>query len=153
MLDEPTSGLDPNARREIWNILIQLKKENTSLILTTHYMEEAEILCDKIVIMDQGQILAQGTLSEILKQSGKKEVIVFTLQEKINAYDLAGNSLSIEWNDSLELGTMIIEDMQVQITSLFDFLKSKHLTLNRFEYRKVTLDDIFTSMTGRHLNE
>lgn len=67
LLDEPSTGLDPNARREIWNILLDLKKkQNTSLILTSHYMEEAEFLCDRIVIMDQGNILAEGTLREIL---------------------------------------------------------------------------------------
>ena len=71
LLDEPTTGLDPNARREIWNILLNLKKEhNTSLILTSHYMEEAEYLCDRIVIMDQGTILSEGTLEEILKIGG-----------------------------------------------------------------------------------
>ena len=153
LLDEPTSGLDPNARREIWNILLQLKKENTSLILTTHYMEEAEILCDRIIIMDQGQILAQGTLAEILKQSGKKEVIEFTLHEKINSGDLINSSLSINWNNNLEMGSMVIEDIQIQISDLFELLKSKNLTINQFDYRRVTLDDIFTSMTGRHLNE
>ncbi|HEY4788308.1 MAG TPA: ABC transporter ATP-binding protein [Bacteroidales bacterium] len=71
LLDEPTTGLDPNARREIWHILLQLKKElNTSLILTTHYMEEAEFLCDRIIIMDQGLILSQGSLQEILRLNG-----------------------------------------------------------------------------------
>ncbi len=71
LLDEPTTGLDPNARREIWNILLGLKKsQNTSLILTSHYMEEAEYLCDRIIIMDQGTILAQGTLAEILALGG-----------------------------------------------------------------------------------
>jgi len=71
LLDEPTTGLDPNARREIWNILLDLKKEhNTSLLLTSHYMEEAEYLCDRIVIMDQGTILSEGSLEEILKIGG-----------------------------------------------------------------------------------
>ena len=71
LLDEPTTGLDPNARREIWNILLDLKKEhNTSLILTSHYMEEAEYLCDRIVIMDQGTILTEGTLQKILAAGG-----------------------------------------------------------------------------------
>ena len=71
LLDEPTTGLDPNARREIWNILLDLKKEQkTSLILTSHYMEEAEYLCDRIVIMDEGKILAEGTLQEILTLGG-----------------------------------------------------------------------------------
>ncbi len=153
LLDEPTSGLDPNARREIWNILLQLKKENTSLILTTHYMEEAEILCDRIIIMDQGQILAQGTLADILKQSGKKEVIEFTLLEKIKTGDLSNPSFSIEWNNNMEMGSVVVEDIQFQMSNLFEFLKSKNLTINRFDYRRVTLDDIFTSMTGRHLYE
>lgn len=67
ILDEPTTGLDPNARREIWSILLALKKQRrTSLVLTTHYMEEAEQLCDHIVIMDHGKILAEGTLDQLL---------------------------------------------------------------------------------------
>lgn len=71
LLDEPTTGLDPHARREIWNILLQLRKEyNTSLILTTHYMEEAEFLCDRVIIMDAGKILTEGTLEEILQLNG-----------------------------------------------------------------------------------
>jgi len=71
LLDEPTTGLDPNARREIWNILLDLKKGmQTSMILTSHYMEEAEVLCDRIVIMDQGNILAEGTLQKILTLGG-----------------------------------------------------------------------------------
>jgi ABC-2 type transport system ATP-binding protein len=71
LLDEPTTGLDPNARREIWHILCNLKQEqNTSLILTTHYMEEAEHLCDQIIIMDNGAILSEGSLEDILKISG-----------------------------------------------------------------------------------
>lgn len=71
LLDEPTTGLDPNARREIWQILLRLKKEfNTSLILTTHYMEEAEFLCDRLIIMDHGVILSQGSLQEILDLNG-----------------------------------------------------------------------------------
>ena len=71
LLDEPTTGLDPNARREIWQILLRLKKEfNTSLILTTHYMEEAEFLCDRLIIIDHGIILSQGSLQEILDLNG-----------------------------------------------------------------------------------
>jgi ABC-2 type transport system ATP-binding protein len=67
LLDEPTTGLDPNARREIWNILLNLKKRaGTSMILTTHYMEEAEKLCDHIIIIDQGKILREGTLNQLL---------------------------------------------------------------------------------------
>ncbi len=71
LLDEPTTGLDPNARREIWDILLSLKnKSGTSMILTTHYMEEAEILCDYIIIVDNGSILREGTLEQLLDPGG-----------------------------------------------------------------------------------
>ncbi|MDP1622864.1 MAG: ABC transporter ATP-binding protein [Bacteroidales bacterium] len=99
LLDEPTTGLDPNARREIWSILLKLKEQsNTSLILTTHYMEEAEQLCDYIVIIDHGKILKEGTLSDLLGE---------------------------------------IQDLPVK----------------QALPRKITLDDLFISLTGRHLND
>lgn len=99
LLDEPTTGLDPNARREIWAILLKLKDQwNTSLILTTHYMEEAEQLCDYIVIIDHGKILKQGTITGLLGE---------------------------------------IRDLPVKPV----------------EIRKITLDDLFTSLTGRHLHD
>lgn len=78
LLDEPTTGLDPNARREIWEILRALKeKSETSMILTTHYMEEAENLCDYIIIMDQGKILREGTLDELLEEDSSEKPIEF----------------------------------------------------------------------------
>ncbi len=70
ILDEPTTGLDPNARREVWDILRELKSKGTSLILTTHYMEEAETLCDHIVIMDRGKVLTEGTMDELASRYG-----------------------------------------------------------------------------------
>ncbi|MBF0313752.1 MAG: ABC transporter ATP-binding protein [Oligoflexia bacterium] len=75
LLDEPTTGLDPHARREIWELLFKMKNENNSaLILTTHYMEEAQVLCDRIVIIDQGKILEQGTLEQLLKNHNKSNL-------------------------------------------------------------------------------
>jgi ABC-2 type transport system ATP-binding protein len=83
LLDEPTTGLDPASRREIWQILLDLKKIfRTTLILTTHYMEEASFLCDEIVIMDHGKILATGTLEKLLCEHDKGEIIEFSIQER-----------------------------------------------------------------------
>ncbi len=76
LLDEPTTGLDPNSRRELWALLMALKKEGLTLILTTHYMEEAEVLCDRIVMINQGRIIADGSLEAILSQYGGTEMIV-----------------------------------------------------------------------------
>lgn len=89
LLDEPTTGLDPNARREIWAILTRMKKETeTSLILTTHYMEEAEQLCDYIVIMDQGIILKEGTLNDLLGVGPGTEPVMVTVPLKRTLDDL-----------------------------------------------------------------
>lgn len=75
LLDEPTTGLDPNARREVWAILRKLKDHQTSMILTTHYMEEAEQLCEYIIIMDQGKILKEGSLNELLGEDKDKKTL------------------------------------------------------------------------------
>ena len=87
ILDEPTTGLDPTARREIWNILQALKSRSTTLILTTHYMEEAEYLCDRILIMNQGKFIAQGSLDSLLSEYQLGEIIEFSLSG--NSKDLS----------------------------------------------------------------
>ncbi|HEX3006336.1 MAG TPA: ABC transporter ATP-binding protein [Bacteroidales bacterium] len=156
LLDEPTTGLDPNARREIWNILHNLKNEiNTSLILTTHYMEEAEVLCDRIVIMDQGKILSQGTLDEIIQLNNFYEVVDFTLHKAPPAnWNLEPNTqMCIEWNQEKLAGRLYVKKVQEDMPELFSLLNRFDVPVNQFNYRKATLDDVFTTLTGRHLNE
>lgn len=155
LLDEPTTGLDPNARREIWSILLKLKKEsNTSLILTTHYMEEAEQLCDYIIIIDNGKILREGTREELLHTDDKKiiEFIPEGGEDKIN--DIIKNNLPFEihWDKDKRKGTIIIENIQTELPEFLNYLKSRNIEIRNFESRRKTLDDLFTSLTGRHLN-
>ena len=154
LLDEPTTGLDPNARREIWSILTELKeKSGTSLILTTHYMEEAEQLCDYIVIMDYGKILREGTLTELLNE-GEEHYIEFTLERSVNPEQLFERSaFSIEWDPVNNKGLLIIKDIESDLPGFLNFLKEKNLGLNSFESRRKTLDDLFINLAGRHLNE
>ncbi len=155
LLDEPTTGLDPNARREIWHILLQLKaKSHTSLILTTHYMEEAEQLCDYIIIIDGGKILLEGTRDQLLNSDDKK-IIEFTpegseddLKELINGR----SSFDITWNEDKRKGIITIDDLETELPEFINYLKSKNIQLKNFESRRKTLDDLFTSLTGRHLN-
>lgn len=83
-LDEPTTGLDPGARRDIWKILDRLRQNKTTMILTTHYMEEAETLCEKIIIMDHGKILDQGSLMDLLGKTEGEEIIQLSMQDGSN---------------------------------------------------------------------
>lgn len=160
ILDEPTTGLDPNARREIWNILRDLKKElNTSLVLTTHYMEEAEKLCNYIIIMDHGKIILEGSRNELLNINDEN-IIEFSL-ENIPEYadGLFSNFITeksnrhISFDQTANRGTLLIKDLETELPHFINFIKVNNLTLNNFISRRKTLDDLFTSLTGRHLDE
>ncbi len=153
LLDEPTTGLDPTARREIWNILMSLKQsKNTSLILTTHYMEEAEYLCDRIIIMDKGKILAQGTLDELLNASNSKEIIEFSTKEAINSSIFCGDGvIKLIWDENTNSGKLIVRSIVEQLPHFLNAISINNITLLQFECRKITLDDLFISMTGKHL--
>jgi ABC-2 type transport system ATP-binding protein len=153
LLDEPTTGLDPTARRDIWKILLTLKKEkNTSLVLTTHYMEEAEQLCDRIIIIDYGKMLARGTLDELLNQCNSNEIIEvsFDKDPDFSLHDLPGIQ-SIR-NDN-GLNYLEVERITNTLPALMKITAENDVKIKTLECRKVTLDDLFISMTGRHLKE
>lgn len=156
ILDEPTTGLDPNSRREIWRLLLRLKREyHTTLILTTHYMEEAAQLCDQIVIMDNGHILAQGTLKALLAKFSSGEVITFKLNKKIEERfirDIAG-VIKFEWLNGQKSGRLEVQEIATSLPKLLDTIKQQQAELVELESHKKTLDDLFVSMTGRRLHE
>jgi ABC-2 type transport system ATP-binding protein len=156
LLDEPTTGLDPNARREIWEILFSLKeKSNTSMILTTHYMEEAEILCDYIIIMDQGLILREGTRPKLLEEDNDEKVIEFAVENGLIPENIISPDLpfTIHRDFSGERGSVMINNLENDLPEFMKFLKSNNLALKHMECRRKTLDDLFISLTGRKINE
>ena len=154
LLDEPTTGLDPNARHDIWAILLKLKEErNTSLVLTTHYMEEAEYLCERIIILDNGKILAQGTLEELLAHCETNEIIEFTISgpPSIDFKNLPG-VLKVNFNNKAGLFSLEVIKIIDTLPVLLNKLKETGSEITSLQCRKLTLDDLFTSLTGRHLN-
>jgi ABC-2 type transport system ATP-binding protein len=156
LLDEPTTGLDPNARREIWEILRMLKSESkTSMILTTHYMEEAENLCDYIVIMDNGVILKEGTLEQLLVDDTNEKVVEFTAENPIMPHTLASSDLpfTIHHGQSAEKGYVTLTNFDTELPAFMTFMKSRNITIRQMEIRRKTLDDLFISLTGRNINE
>jgi len=156
LLDEPTTGLDPNARREIWVILQSLrKKSETSMILTTHYMEEAEYLCDYIVIMDNGVILKEGTLQELLENETTDKVVEFTIENTPDIKGLisADSPFRILEGESKEKGYITLKNFETDLPAFMSYLKSQNIALKHMECRRKTLDDLFVSLTGRKINE
>jgi len=156
LLDEPSTGLDPLARREIWTILSDLKKQSqTSLILTTHYMEEAEQLCDNIIIIDHGKILKEGTLRELLLESNGENVIAFSFEDNHTSpsFLLADERFKIKWDVVHEQGTAVLSSIENELPDFLNFLQSHNMRLKNMECKRKTLDDLFISLTGRHLHE
>lgn len=154
LLDEPSTGLDPHARREIWRIMADLKKQGSTLLLTTHYMEEAEELCERIVVLFKGRILADGPLDALLDQHASHEIIEFKLKNK--SAQVVANLQKLKkvsyfnYHKSTSSGVMHVEDAA---EILPDFLrKVGRQNLESFAARPLTLDDLFIKMTGRHLD-
>ncbi|WMJ71840.1 ABC transporter ATP-binding protein [Cytophagaceae bacterium ABcell3] len=154
LLDEPTTGLDPTARREIWNILEDLKKVGTTMILTTHYLEEAEFLCDRILIMNQGEILAEGSLTQLIQGYGEGDVVEFELSDYIQEdVSIVPGFKNIYWDDKGRKGRIILSSLASDLQGFLNFISSLQVEVKDLDCRKTTLDDLFISMTGRSLHE
>ena len=156
LLDEPTTGLDPNARREIWEILRTLKtRAETSMILTTHYMEEAENLCDYIIIMDNGKILKEGTLQQLLEEDTNEKVVEFTAERALVPEEMISTELPfiIYTGESDDKGYLTITNFETELPAFLTYMKSRNIKLRHLECRRKTLDDLFVSLTGRKINE
>jgi ABC-2 type transport system ATP-binding protein len=155
LLDEPTTGLDPTARREIWKILERLKAENrTTMILTTHYMEEAEFLCERILIMDKGRFIATGTLQELNAAHGEGDLIEITFAENVNPdfFQLPGIRKT-KWIVESTNVQIYVDNIAEVLPQILTSARSRNFKIIELSSRKMTLDDLFISMTGRHLHE
>jgi len=155
ILDEPTTGLDPHARRELWQILKDLRKTNTTMILTTHYMEEAELLCERVVIMYKGKILADGKLDRLLKFYGAKELIELRTRVKTLPSFISDNKKikEIIHDKKEKRARLFVDNIADVLPDLLKKAESKKFIIEDLQCRKMNLDDLFISLTGRHLHE
>ncbi len=154
LLDEPTTGLDPNSRREIWEILIALKQEGqTTMLLTTHYMEEADYLCERIIIMNEGSILAQGSKEDLLNLTASQELVEFKFKKKRKRFSLPRHldRSTMRFDEKNQTYQLPVQSIAKDLPKLIKSFERQHIELDSLECRKLTLDDIFISMTGRHL--
>ena len=141
-LDEPTTGLDPQARRNFWELINDIKAEGKTIILTTHYMDEAYTLCDEIAIMDHGKIIAQGTPKALLAETFN-DVVLQLPGSAIKNVDLSSIS-GIEKNDYVEITTC-------DVNGVISILIKNNISLSHLQIRPRTLDDLFLELTGKEL--
>lgn len=153
LLDEPTTGLDPHARREIWDLLTELKQSGSTLILTTHYMEEAEYLCERIVMMNRGRVLADGSLNDLLTRESGSEFIEFeySAARLPAAVKKLPGLVNIEFNKDSGRARLTCDHATDVLLNLLKILNEKKI--ESVQIRKRNLDDLFISMTGRHIDE
>jgi ABC-2 type transport system ATP-binding protein len=153
-LDEPTTGLDPQARRQVWDLIERFKREGRNVILTTHYMDEAERLCDRVAVMDHGKIIALGTPRELIASIVAEHVVEFSVAEGCGSVDLAAlKRLDGVRAARCENGgyAMQVSELHRAVAALFDELSGRRIPLTELRTHSATLEDVFVSLTGRHL--
>jgi ABC-2 type transport system ATP-binding protein len=157
-LDEPTTGLDPQSRRQLWEIIREIRASGRTVLLTTHYMDEAERLCDRVAIVDQGRVIALGSPRELIASLGGEHVIEFTLEgdgqrqvlERKSLADLPTLSDIREENSHISLS---VGEPHVVLPALLERLNRLHCPLTSLTTRHASLEDVFVKMAGRHLDD
>jgi ABC-2 type transport system ATP-binding protein len=162
-LDEPTTGLDPQARRHLWDLVDELKHAGRTIILTTHYMDEAERLCDRVAIMDHGKVIALGTPYELIGTVGGEDIVEFAVT--------AGEGAATETRGVVEaerllalpgvhshrvdagLHQLSVSELHLAVPRIFAELAAQGLHLSEFRTHSATLEDVFVRLTGRNLRD
>jgi ABC-2 type transport system ATP-binding protein len=154
-LDEPTTGLDPQSRRQLWDIILGLRAEGRSVLLTTHYMDEAERLCDRVGVVDHGKMIALGTPKELIASLGGEQVIELATEaatpvEEAALAALAGVRAVRRVADGWAL---TVDEVHVAVPALLAYVARAAATLTRLSTHHATLEDVFVALTGRQLRE
>jgi ABC-2 type transport system ATP-binding protein len=152
-LDEPTTGLDPQARRQVWDVIADVRSRGGTVLLTTHYMEEAERLCDRIAIIDRGKVIALDTPAGLIARLGADQVLEI---ETATLPDLASLKGLTDVRDVRVDGGIVsltVGEVHRAVPALLDELSRQGVPLTRLTTHHATLEDVFVAMTGRHLRE
>jgi ABC-2 type transport system ATP-binding protein len=162
-LDEPTTGLDPQSRRQLWDLITELKASGRSIVLTTHYMDEAERLCDRVAIVDHGRVIALGTPRELIAGLGAEHVVEFTVTGVTGVTggtDGALDASALERLDGvkgarLHDGRWSLEAVELAraVPAILGVLAERELPLEELMTHSATLEDVFVSLTGRQLRD
>jgi ABC-2 type transport system ATP-binding protein len=156
-LDEPTTGLDPQSRRQLWDLIVELRASGRSIVLTTHYMDEAERLCDRVAIVDHGHVIALGTPRELIASLGAEHVVEFTLADApadaLPADALRALNGMRHAREHDGRWTLEVVELARAVPALLGELARRDLALGELATHSATLEDVFVSLTGRQLRD
>jgi ABC-2 type transport system ATP-binding protein len=153
-LDEPTTGLDPQSRRQLWDVVVEQKRRGRTVLLTTHYMDEAERLCDRVAIVDHGKVIALGTPRELVALVVGQEVVEFQAPldgvAETGLRELPGIQAARRAGSGWAL---TVDRVHVAIPALLNHLERRNVPLTALSTHRATLEDVFMTLTGRRLRD
>ncbi|HEX6648125.1 MAG TPA: ABC transporter ATP-binding protein [Pyrinomonadaceae bacterium] len=153
-LDEPTTGLDPQARLSLWDIVEKFRTRGGTILLTTHYMEEAARLCDRVAIMDHGKIIALGTPAELIESLGADQVIEFSVATALKDDDALTRLPAVKHlHKRGEIYALTVSEIGVALPALLAEIKRQQSEVETLTTHQATLEDVFVSLTGRMLRD
>lgn len=159
-LDEPTTGLDPQSRRMLWDVVLKFKEQGNSVLLTTHYMDEAERLCDRVGVIDHGKMIALGTPKQLIDSLGGSQIVELTLEgsrtdEEHEAIATAMHDLPGVAAARFLTGRVVltVEHLHRALPAVLETLRAQGATLAHLSTHHATLEDVFVTLTGRALRE
>lgn len=159
-LDEPTTGLDPQSRRQLWDIIREFQRTGGTVLLTTHYMDEAERLCDRLAIVDHGQIIAEGSPASLIERLGGHHVVEFAVGHKttensdgavLDVWRALPSVESVREDDGII--ALSVKEPHLTIPALLNAIGKQGSELQHLTTRQASLEDVFVRLTGRHLRE
>jgi ABC-2 type transport system ATP-binding protein len=155
-LDEPTTGLDPQARRQLWDLIEEFKKSGRTILLTTHYMDEAEHLCDRVAIVDHGKEIALGTPRELIASTCADQMVEFTAGSAASSLNVdALRRVEGVREVRTENGAVLLQvsELHTAVPALLAELTRQHVPLTELRTHSTTLEDVFVTLTGRRLRD
>jgi len=157
-LDEPTTGLDPQARRQLWDLIEQFKLAGRTILLTTHYMDEAERLCDHVAIMDHGRVIALGTPRELVASLGVEHVVEFAAGGAAGTLDVAplrgiDGVVDVQYDADHGGVRLQVTELHRAVPALLNEIGRQGIALTELRTHSATLEDVFVALTGRHLRD
>jgi len=155
-LDEPTTGLDPQARRQLWDLIDEFRASGRTILLTTHYMDEAERLCDRVAIMDHGKVIALGTPRELIASIGAEHLLEFSLGGAAGRLEAgAFREIQSVRDARMEDGVvrLMVTELHRAVPAVLEELSRRQIPLAELRTHSATLEDVFVALTGRHLRD
>jgi ABC-2 type transport system ATP-binding protein len=159
-LDEPTTGLDPQSRRMLWDVVLKFKEQGNTVLLTTHYMDEAERLCDRVGVIDHGKMIALGTPKELIDSLGGSQIAELTLEGERSDEDNEAIASSMSTLPGIAAARFLtgrvvltVEHLHLALPAVLEALRERSCVLAHLSTHHATLEDVFVTLTGRALRE